>query len=247
MRRLRALRSGAFAIVSALGLGLGATGASAGPVLVELFTSQGCSSCPPADAFMGELVERDGVVAISLPVDYWNYLGWEDTFAKPAHTERQRAYAEARGDMQVYTPQIVVGGTGHVVGSDRDAVNAAIAAASGQPGVELAISHDGSGLLLEVPAAAAGGPSWGTLWLVMYDDAETVDIGRGENAGRSVTYHHIALEMHRLAMWRGEPLSIELPMMELEDVGADGCVVILQQDSGGLPGPVIGVAAYDVR
>lgn len=246
MRLRNALRASAVTIVSGLTLGLATTGAIAGPVLVELFTSQGCSSCPPADAFMGELVERDDVVAISLPVDYWNYLGWEDTFAKPAHTDRQRAYAAARGDMQIYTPQMIISGGTHVVGSDKAAVDAAIAAATVLPSVELTITHDGSGLQLEVPAAAEGGPSWGTIWLVMYDDAETVDIGRGENAGRSVTYHHIALDMHRLAMWRGEALSIELPMMELMDVGADGCVVILQQDSDGLPGPVIGVAAYDI-
>ncbi len=246
MRRLRALRGSAIATLSAAGIAVSATAVSAGPVLIELFTSQGCSSCPPADAYLGELVERDDVVALSLPVDYWNYLGWEDTFGKAAHSDRQRAYAEERGDGMVYTPQMVVNGRWHVVGSDRAAVENAIAAAEDLPSVDIAINRDDEGLRVEIPAAVDGDQNWGTVWLVMFDDAETVDIGRGENAGRTVTYHHIVLEMNRLTMWRGDAMSIELPMMELHDLGADGCAVLLQQDgSDGLPGPIIGAAVYE--
>lgn len=244
----RALRRSAIAVFSIAGLSVTPSAVSAGPVLIELFTSQGCSNCPPADALLGELVEREDVVALSLPVDYWNYLGWEDTFGKAAHSDRQRAYSDARGDGMVYTPQIVVAGSWHVIGSDRAAVETAIMAAEDLPSVELSITGEGDGLHVVIPAASDGSPDWGTVWLVMYDDSETVEIGRGENAGRTLTYHHIVLEMHRLTMWRGESMSIELPMMELEDIGADGCVVFIQQDdANGRPGRVVAVATYELH
>src|SRR5271167_2001384 len=95
--------------------------------VVELFTSQGCSSCPPADKLLGEFAADPSLVAVSVPIDYWDYLGWKDTLASPGHTARQRAYAHVRGDRQVYTPQIVVNGSVHVLGSDRAAVDKAIA------------------------------------------------------------------------------------------------------------------------
>jgi len=240
----KAVRVCAVAFMSSVGVSLGAGSATAGPVLIELFTSQGCSSCPPADALFAEYADRDDVIALSLPVDYWNYLGWEDTLAQRAHTQRQYGYAATRGDNQVYTPQIVVAGTWHVVGSDRAAIETAIAAAEGMPSVDLAIVSTDGGLQVEVGPAVNGAPTYGTLWLVMFDDAATVEIGRGENAGRSVTYHHVVLEMHGLAMWRGEAMSIELAMMELTAAGADGCVVILQQHFGAAPGQVIAAASY---
>ena len=243
----RALRAGAITILSSVGVSLSAASALAGPVLLELFTSQGCSSCPPADALLADYVDRDDVIALSFNVDYWNYLGWEDTFGQREHTDRQYGYAATRGDSQVYTPQIVVAGRWHVVGSNRSAIDERIAAAAALPTVDLAIVNTGDGLRVEVGAAEGGIPTTATLWLVMYDDAETVDIGRGENAGRTVTYHHIVLAMHGLAMWRGEAMSIELAAMELDDIGADGCVVILQQNYGAAPGPVIAAAEYERR
>ena len=245
MKMPKALRLSAIAIISGLGLALPAGSANAGPIVVELFTSQGCSSCPPADAFLAELVERDDVIALSLPVDYWNYLGWTDTLAKAAHTDRQRRYSLARGDRQIYTPQMVIAGTWHAVGSDRNAVNASIRAAQDLPSVDLTVTWAQGGLQLEVGESVAGLPDRGTLWMVLFDDSETVAIGRGENAGRTITYHHVVLDMHRLAMWRGEAMSIELPLMELSEAGADGCVIILQQDlAGGNPGQIIGAASY---
>ena len=116
---------------SVLAAGAAAVGASAGirplraartPVVVELFTSQGCSSCPPADAFMGDLAGEDGIIAVSLNVDYWDYIGWRDTLASPKHTRRQRDYAAKRGDNRVYTPQMIINGRDHAVGSDRGGV-----------------------------------------------------------------------------------------------------------------------------
>ena len=242
----KALRISAIAIISGLGTALlPAASASAGPVVVELFTSQGCSSCPPADTFLNELIQRDDVIALTLPVDYWNYLGWTDTLAQAAHTERQRRYSLARGDRQIYTPQIVVAGTWHVVGSDRNAVNAAIDAAQDLPSIELSVAWVDGGLRLEVGDAEVGALGWGTLWMILFDDSETVAIGRGENAGRTITYRHVVLDMHRLAMWRGDAMEMELPLMELLEANADGCIIILQQDlPGGNPGQIIGAATY---
>lgn len=244
MRMPEALRRAATAAVCTMVLLGSATYATAAPVVLELFTSQGCSSCPPADALLGDFVNRDGVIALSLPVDYWNYLGWEDTLAKHAHTERQRAYALARGDAEVYTPQMVVGGYLHAVGSDRAAIEAAILEAQSQPQVSVAIATYGSSVQIEVAAATAGGPTWGTVWVVLYDSQETVAIARGENAGRTVTYRNVVIDMHRLTMWRGEALRVELPVAEMREAQADGCVILIQEERNGIPGPIVGAALY---
>jgi hypothetical protein len=239
----KAFRLGALAFVSSLGMSLAP--AAAGPVVIELFTSQGCNSCPPADAFLAELAVREDVIPLSMHVDYWNYLGWTDTFAQAAHSERQNRYSLARGDRQVYTPQMVVGGMWHVIGSNRTSVYEMIDAAKALPSVELTVVWANGGLQLEVGESVAGAPNRGTLWMIMFNEAETVAIARGENAGQTITYHNVVVEMHRLAMWRGESMAIELPIAELSEVGADGCVVILQQDRpGGNPGQIIGAAAY---
>ena len=244
----RALRAAAIAAISSIGISLSANSAFAGPVLLELFTSQGCSSCPPADSLMGELVDRNGIVALSLAVDYWNYLGWEDTFARHAHTERQFAYAEARGDGQVYTPQMIIDGAWHVIGSDRAAIENAITEARSLPSVDMTISTVSGGLRVDIGDAVDGAPAFGALWLVMFKDAATVDIARGENAGRTVTYHHIVVDMHGLAMWRGHSMAIELPMMEMSEAGADGCRRHPAAElPAACPGQVLGVAAYNLN
>lgn len=244
MRMPKAFRSAAIAIFSG-GLLLGSAGvASAAPIVIELFTSQGCSSCPPADALLAEYVQRDGVIALSLPVDYWNYLGWEDTLAKHAHTERQRSYAIARGDGEVYTPQMVIGGYLHAIGSDRAAIDEAIDEAQATPQVPVAVVGYGSAVHITVGPSTTGGPTWGTVWVILYDSQETVEIARGENAGRTVTYHNVVLEMHRLTMWRGDALNVELPLAEMHEANADGCVILIQQERNGLPGRIVGAAIY---
>lgn len=244
MIRPEALRRGAIALFGGVVLLGSATFATAAPVVLELFTSQGCSSCPPADALLADFIGRDGVIALSLPVDYWNYLGWEDTLAKHAHTERQRAYALARGDAEVYTPQMVIGGYLHAVGSDRAAIEAAIAAAQVRPQVPVAVSTYGSAVHIEVGNALPEGPTWGTVWVVLYDAEETVEIARGENAGRTVTYRNVVIDMHRLTMWRGEAIRVELPIAEMRDAQADGCVILIQEERSGIPGPIVGAAIY---
>jgi hypothetical protein len=155
--------------------------------VVELFTSQGCSSCPPADALIGELAKERDLVVMTMPVDYWDYLGWKDTLADPAFTARQKGYAKARGDGQVYTPQVVVNGGSHAVGSDRSAIEAATKA---QPArlersrVGGGGRRQGVGLWSARPAPPAA-PRCGS---VRFAKKRTVAIGRGENSGRTVTY-----------------------------------------------------------
>lgn len=245
MKLPRAFRAAAIAATgSLLVLGAVATTASAGPVVLELFTSQGCSSCPPADALFASFVTRTDIIPLSLSVDYWNYLGWVDTLAKHEHTERQRSYALARGDGQVYTPQVIVAGGVHVIGSDRAAIEMAIAAAQEQPQVEVNVGVAGSAVHIDVAAATPGGPTWGTVWIVLFDTEETVEIGRGDNAGRTVTYRNVVVDMHRLAMWRGQAMSFELPFAEMEEALADGAAILVQQERNGLPGPIVGAAMY---
>src|SRR5215210_7333402 len=123
--------------------------------VIELFTSQGCSSCPPADKLAGELARDPSLIVLSLPVDYWDYLGWKDTLALPGHTNRQRAYSKARGDREVYTPQVVVNGVKHVLGSDKTAIENAVAQTQNQPGtlsLPVSMSVAGEQISVSVPA-----------------------------------------------------------------------------------------------
>src|SRR5579871_5924572 len=188
----------------ALGVSLGVCGAivaAVGPAtaepraVVELFTSQGCSSCPPADKLLGELADRKDVLALSLPVDYWDYLGWKDTLASHDYSERQREYAQSRGDQEVYTPQAVVDGSEDLVGSDRAAIETALKQATdkGFP-VPIDLSPSDDAMTVKI-GAAAGGVNRGTIWLVMYDRSVTVPIGRGENSGRTITYSNVVRKL----------------------------------------------------
>lgn len=209
------------------------------PVVVELFTSQGCSSCPPADAYLRELAGRNGVIALSFNVDYWDYLGWKDTLASPAHTGRQRAYARRLGLSGVYTPQMVVNGVAEGVGSKRQEIEPAIAAAKAKPfPVEVSFTDKGSELTLDVGAGKAPGQPV-TLWLIRFAKEERVEIGRGENRGRTMTYAHAVRELTPVGMWDGKAMSLTLPKSDLLTRGFEGCVALLQAGTGG---PILGVA-----
>jgi hypothetical protein len=214
--------------------------------VVELFTSQGCSSCPPADKLLGELADRDDILALSLPVDYWDYLGWKDTLASHDNTERQRAYAEARGDRQVYTPQIVVNGVEHMVGSSRSSVDEAIDRLADTLTVPITMTAGADTTTVTIGAANNATPDKGMIWLAMYDDPITVPIDRGENTGKSITYTNVVRKMRPIAMWMGEEITVELPKSELAHAGLKRCAVILQTElPDGLPGPILGAAAID--
>ena len=230
--------------------------------VVELFTSQGCSSCPPADALLGELAGDAGLVALTLPVDYWDYLGWKDTLASAAYTARQRAYAEQRGDRQVYTPQMVIDGQRHAIGSDPKAVEAALAAAKegGAMSVPLTIFSDETPVRVSVPAApdladdagpvdaaasdeeAAKGPPKGVLWLMPVKRRERVKIGRGENTGRQAVYTNVVRGILKVGKWYGREATFMLPQDIARPDGCDGYVLILQRGTSEAPGTILGAA-----
>ncbi len=236
---------GALALTAGVGGDTGSTQAHAddAPVVVELFTSQGCSSCPPADALLGELTRRADVIALTMPVDYWDYNGWKDTLASPAYTNRQHSYARLRGDSKVYTPQMVFNGRTHAVGSQRGAVEQAISnereAAEGQS-VAVTIGSSDDEIMVTV-AGRDGDAPHATIWLLLTSKTEDVQIGRGENSGRTVTYYNVVRMMMPIGQWQGEALETSLPKTDLME-GYDGCTVILQVDGAG---PILGAAYLD--
>lgn len=210
------------------------------PVVVELFTSQGCSSCPPADEFLAELADRPGIIPLALHVDYWDYIGWQDKFAQPRFTARQKAYARAEKSRTIYTPQMIVDGVARVEGNDPAAVGQAISAAMARPS-PVTLHLQRSGDMLQVRAAAPQGAVAAdppmVLQLVRVLPEQTVEIAHGENAGRTVSYRNIVTSWEPVGQWAGDaPLDLTLPM-----VGEGPVVVILQQ-----PGPAEIVAAAEL-
>jgi len=235
------------ALVFAAGLTAGSVPALANTkAVLELFTSQGCSSCPPADALLGEYAKEKDILALSFPVDYWDYLGWKDTLASHENTERQRAYAAARGDRQVYTPQIVLNGTTDLVGSNRGAIQSAIANLHGDLPVPITMTPGSDSTKVTIGAAKDGTPHKGTIWLAMYDDPVSVPIARGENTGRTITYTNVVRKLRPIAMWKGEEVTVDLAKSELMQANVSRCAVFLQTElDGGLPGPILGAAAIN--
>ena len=197
---------------------------------------------------LGELAVEPGVVALSLPIDYWDYLGWKDTLANPAHSARQRAYAHVRGDREVYTPQIVVNGSMHVLGSDRDAVEHMIAQTERNSAVmslPVHLSVVGGDLTVTAEAAAKGHLT-GEVWLCALDRAVTVAIGRGENNGRTVTYHNVVRRWLKLGDFTGTAASWTVPTSDVMTDGADGVAVLVQEGTRDKPGVILGAAIIPV-
>lgn len=206
------------------------------PVVVELFTSQGCSSCPPADAFLAQLAEqRDDVIALALHVDYWDYIGWPDRFAQHAFTKRQKGYARAGGWKTLYTPQAVIDGQHHAVGSRTGQVSALVDQHAARPSpVALEIARDGE--TLQIRAMPKDGPVGPVdVHVVRYTDSAEVDIPSGENAGKRLTYTHIVEEWDVAARWDGSgEFTAAVPV-----TGPAGVVVLVQ--SAGY-GPILAAA-----
>jgi len=238
-------RASALCAAALLAAGLaGGPAAAETRAVIELFTSQGCSSCPPADKLLAEYADREDILALSFPVDYWDYLGWKDTLASHDFSERQKDYAAARGDGQVYTPQLVVDGREHLVGSNRPVIEATLARdlADGLP-VPMTLTAGPDATTLSIGAAADEAAASGTIWLAMYDRTVSVEIDRGENSGRTLTYANVVRKLRPIAMWKGKAMTIDLPKSEMKEADVSRCAVILQTETAdGLPGPIIGAA-----
>ncbi len=222
-----------------------AHGATEPPVFIELFTSQGCSSCPPADKLIAKLARQPGVIALSLPVDLWDYVGWKDTLAAPYHSQRQRQYAKARGDNRVYTPQAVINGIAHVVGSDPAAIKAQAAMCYGRDGalsVVMRTERSAVGLKVEIGAASENSPKFASLWLVQVASSREVQIKRGENAGHTFRYVNVARGFVRIGEWTGAAMSFNVPSDQLTSAEADGWILILQATANNRPGVVLAAA-----
>jgi len=207
-------------------------------VVVELFSSQGCNSCPPADRLLGVLRDKPGVLALTFHVDYWDYLGWKDTLGGPDFSQRQYDYAKARGDMDVYTPQMVVNGAKQMVGSQRSEVFAVLEQ-SRTPKWPVPVSIVDRGKELVVEAAAGSGEA--TLWVMPILDHVSVKIEKGEMAGREETYTNVVRRLVPAAMWTGAATKVSLPKESLMTPDATGCVALLQK---GKVGPILGAAAW---
>jgi hypothetical protein len=225
----------ALSAAAIMGLGLGQMAvAEDSDVLLELFTSQGCSSCPPAEAVLSELAEREGVIALALHVDYWDYLGWRDQFAMPAMTARQRSYAETMDERSVYTPQIIIQGRAMAVGHNTRAIDGYIAQMRAQPQTVRLIAERYEDMIkVQVEPEVAG--QTGVIHVVAYRSKAVSPISHGENRGRTLTHTNVVTNWSTVGAWEGDAASFVVPMPDAQD---GGVVVILQ---AGMTGPVIAV------
>jgi hypothetical protein len=209
--------------------------------VIELFTSQGCSSCPPADALLKTLAGDPSIIALSLPVDYWNYLGWKDTFASPRNSERQRNYARTRGDGAIYTPQAIINGALHVNGASKDAIEHAIDATSKTASptqVPVRFWQERNTLNFAMGAEGPGhSPREATIWLGVVQMSGSVPVSTGENAGKTLTYTNIVRELTPIGIWKGQPLEVQLPRAAMMQADVQKVVVLVQE---GRSGPIIG-------
>ena len=224
-------------------LALGFSGADAAvkrQLVVELFTSQGCDSCPPADALLGRLADRREILALSLPVTYWDMLGWKDTLASEANTRRQKAYAAAMGRGGIYTPQMIIDGTTDVVGSRDGQVESAIAARTADMrSVAVALSATADALHISIGAGASKSGTDATVWLFHILSRSFVHVTAGENQGRSLSYRNSVRDVRAIGIWKGQPLALDLPRTDPLGAPYDTVAVILQE--GGY-GRIIGAA-----
>jgi hypothetical protein len=212
--------------------------------VIELFTSQGCSSCPAADKLLSELQSDPAFLPLSLSIDYWDYLGWKDTLALPGHTARQRAYSAMRGDREIYTPQAVINGVAQAIGSDRTGIDNAVAQSYSNAAplsVPIELNVTGERVSVKIPASkeAAGG---GEIWLCPVTASVSVGIGRGENRGRTITYTNVVRKWIKLGSWSGKGETFTLPVDAIKFDNIDAVAVILQNGSAAQPGAIIGAS-----
>lgn len=213
--------------------------------VIELFTSQGCSSCPPADTLLQTFAADPEVIALTFPVDYWDYLGWKDTLASSRNSDRQRAYAKARGDGAIYTPQAVINGMTHVNGAEKSDIASAISQTNRElEAVRVPLWFWQERNTLNVAAGAAKGAPGkpvkeATIWLGVVQSVATVDVKKGENAGKQLIYTNIVREMTPIGLWRGQAMKIQIPRAAVMLAETQKSVVLIQE---GKAGPIIAAA-----
>ena len=232
--------------LAALGLAALLQPALADPprAVVELFTSQGCSSCPPADELLVEYSRQPDIIALSMPVNYWDYLGWKDTLAHVAFTERQKAYAHSRKDRQVFTPQMIVNGKKSCIGSDRDQIEKAIQYTSkGRKTlpVNVTVGEQNGTVMIAVEETPDTAQRSAELWVLPVLKTQTVPIERGENRGKTITYANVVRGLTRVGEWLGGSARFEVPL-ETARSGGDAYVVLLQSTDASRPGIILGAA-----
>lgn len=232
----------AYALLGTISIFLSST-ASAERVraVLELFTSQGCNYCIPADDFFQEFSADPSIITLSFHVDYWDYLGWHDTFARKKNGTRQNAYAMARGDQAVYTPQVVLNGEKHFVGSDRQAIYDAIAEVEAFP-IDVSVKTKGKLLEIEVSSTAIILNDPADVYLLRVLKEAIVEIERGENAGKMQRYTNIIRDVMPIGLWSGEDKIFQLPTNTLDTSEDLQWVVIVQTMKNGFPSNILGAS-----
>jgi hypothetical protein len=214
-----------------------------GAAIIELFTSQGCSSCPPADALMVELAGQKGIIPLTYPVEIWDYLGWKDTLARPSFTKRQRAYAAMVAGKRVYTPQAIVNGRAHCVGSDKSAISRLKSSTDTASGASIRLSAvaDGWSAIADVSA----GTAHARMLLLPLTSRQEVQIGRGENSGRTITYANVVRDIIDLGLLEVGEKSFQITRKDISTSKADGFALLIQSGSLEAPGAVLAGAIVD--
>lgn len=241
---LTALLPGGQAVAQMAGMAGDRTAHAAPKAVLELFTSEACSSCPPADALLKRYAERKDLVALTFHVDYWDYLGWKDTFASSKNSDRQRAYSKAMGDGMVYTPQMVVNGRLHIKGSNRAEIDSAIDKGARQLAdrqAPVVVSSDKGQLVIEVGAGKPGAvdaPA-ATVWLAVVQKVATSSVRAGENSGKTLSYANVVRDLTPVGTWDGKPATIRLDGRAVMRHDTEACAVLVQQGPGG---PIVGAA-----
>ena len=196
---------------------------------------------------MGELAKDPTIIALSMPIDYWDYLGWKDTLADSRFSARQKAYSHMRGDRDVYTPQAVVNGSMHVLGSDRSSIEGAIGETDKTAGVmSVPVTMTVIGKQINVSVAAARNsspvPMHGEVWICSVSKSVPISIGRGENGGHEITYHNVVRNLLKVGDWNGTPGNWTVPLENISRDGVDAAAVYVQDGSRDKPGPMLGAA-----
>lgn len=238
---LRPLTAAALVTLALAGTAMAGELRQSPKAVLELFTSQGCSSCPQADALLEQLSKRPDIIALAYHVDYWDYIGWPDTFGAEANSDRQRDYAQSWGSSRIFTPQMVVNGTSGVVASRQKEVDSALSAAK----LDLPITLTNADDMLEVSIGGESQAGEAVVWLITFLDRANVEIQRGENQGKTVAYTQIVTGRQAVGMWEpGTGAHLKLPLSEVLTEKSNGAVIMVQQEANGLPGKILGAASF---